>query len=831
MRSALGFLALILLYPQVATAQDPPAKESDTIIHRLGDLRWQHGAHITSIAVLPGDRQALTSAYNGTVVLWDLETGLRLRTYEGHKGLIYSMALFPDGKRFVTAGADKSVLLWDRDSATPIRVFEGHKSLARAVALTTDGSRIVSGGNDGEIIVWDPDTGLAVRSMSSPLGSVASLAVQPGGKIILVGGPGKAALLDLDGVKPVKELVRKDESDPHGMRIRGMERVAFSPDGRHAAACFLYQGVSVWNVESGNEVKLLGGKNRAYNDILFTPDGKHVLLGGQKDLQVWDFDKGECTKTVAGSGFYTMAWRSRGAGLVSTPGDGTVATWDFEAGQRLSAGGPGPVYCIAVSPDGRSVLSGTRDSSLALWDAVSGTRIRTFEKLSPKTFGDGSPTQDYAASVVFSADGRRALSGHWDCRTALWDVTTGKVVREYGGMYGTSVKGVALSPDGLRGAGSGAPAVIWDLETGEPARRFPIDPGSYISIAFSPDGRQVLIGSNSQKLRLFDALTGDSIREFDGNPGRVDSIAFTPDGRLAASGSESGEPVQLWDVSTGQSIRSFQVPQAAQGSWGSALALSPDGSFLYTRGTQGELIVWDVATGKLLKTYPGHLNGVSSISLSAGGRLIATGSHDSTVILRRPGRIFESKSRAWAEDLRKPLARDQDLPLKRFMDGLRSQDYDVWCETMERGVASGADFLGPLFASEFPGPKTTVGEKELGAFLKDLDHEDIAVRERAVKGLMELGEPIYGWVRDRLAEKARSDMARASLEAVRRNLEARPVKALDATNLAELRAVLIMLELPPSESRRTCLEHFAKGPQNSVSARLARRYSPQDLRR
>ncbi len=824
--------SLFVVAALTGTLQDPspPAKDPDTIVHRCGDLRWQHGAYITSIAVLPGDKGALTSGYNGAVVLWDIESGRALQTYKGHTGEIFAMALFPDGKRFVTGGDDKKVMLWNLESAEPVRVFEGHKGLVRTVAVSSDGLRIVSSGHDSQIIVWDPENPKPVHAITSPLGSVVSLAIQPRGKLVLVDGSFKAGLCDLETGKWVKELTGSAKPDPRTHIGRRMEKVAFSADGRHAAAYFPYAGFTVWEVDSGKEIKSLGNKNWSYNSIAFTRDGRRALLGSQKSLEIWDFEKGEFIKSIGGAGFYAMAEMEKGAAILATPGDGSIALWDLDTGKRLSQVGTGEVFSVAYSPDGRSVLAGSRDGSIIQWDVASGRQIRTFEKLSPKKFGDGSPTQDWAASIVIAADGRTAVSGHWDGRTALWDLTNGKVLREYEGMFGGSVASVDLSPDGRWGVGSGAPAAIWELESGRAGRTFHPGPGAYTAAAFSPDGAFVLLGSNSQKLRLFDATTGAPVRHFEGHPGRVVALAFTPDGRHAVSGSESGEPPVLWDVATGKPVRKFPFPPGTPPSWGSALALSPDGAFLFTRGPQSELMVWDVESAKIVKSYGGHLHTVKAIAFSPGGRFVATGSQDTTVIVRHPGLPFKSRAQAWAAPMMKLDDDGKDFvdQCRRLFVGMKVADYDVWTETLERALALEERVVDRLIDA-FPIPASGVPAERLAALLKELDQEDIEAREKARKNLSDLGESAYAWARDKARDATLSAAVRGALDSFRQEIERRPLKPLEANDLAELRAVLVLLELPDSEKRRKGIEHFARGAQNSVAARLARRHA--DYRR
>jgi hypothetical protein len=76
------------------------------------------------------------------------------------------------------------------------------------------------------------------------------------------------------------------------------------------------------------------------------------------------------------------------------------------------------------------------------------------------------------------------------------------------------------------------------------------------SVAFGPDGRSALSGSDNKKLKLWDLSSGQEIRTFTGHSDRVTSVAFAPDGRTALSGSFDTK-VKLWDVASGREIRTF----------------------------------------------------------------------------------------------------------------------------------------------------------------------------------------------------------------------------------------------------------------------------------
>ena len=99
-----------------------------------------------------------------------------------------------------------------------------------------------------------------------------------------------------------------------------------------------------------------------------------------------------------------------------------------------------------------------------------------------------------------------------------------------------------------------------------------------------------------------------------GHSDRVTSIAFSPDGKTFVSGS-ADNTLKLWDVSTGKEIRTFRGHSGDV----TSVAFSPDGKIIIS-GSGGlfdnTLKLWDVSTGKEIRTFRGHSDDVTSIALS-----------------------------------------------------------------------------------------------------------------------------------------------------------------------------------------------------------------------
>ncbi len=229
-------------------------------------------------------------------------------------------------------------------------------------------------------------------------------------------------------------------------------------------------------------------------------------------------------------------------------------------------------------------------------------------------WGPGSPATTAGMggsvwAVAFSPDGRTALSGSTDRTLILWEVATGEALRTFSGHTG-AVTSVAFSPDGrtaLSGSGDST-LILWEVATGEVLRTFSGHTWVVESVAFSPDGRTALSGSRDSTLILWDVATGEALRTFSGHTDVVLSVAFSPDGRTALSGS------------CGERAMSFCA--------------------------QGEMILWDVATGVALRTFTGHIDSVLSVAFSPDGRTALSGSRDYTLSLWRVDTLPELM--AWA---------------------------------------------------------------------------------------------------------------------------------------------------------------------------------------
>ncbi len=160
------------------------------------------------------------------------------------------------------------------------------------------------------------------------------------------------------------------------------------------------------------------------------------------------------------------------------------------------------------------------------------------------------------------------------------------------------------------------------------------------SVAISPNGQYVLSGSMDKTLKLWEVKSGREVRTFKGHTTEVQAVAFSPDGRYVVSGSlDTGmlvfgimsmdKSLRLWDVNTGHEVRTFEGHLYGV----SSVAFSPDGRYVVSGNWDKTLKLWDVNTGHEVRTFTGHSGVVNSVAFSPDGRYVMSGSMDKTLKL------------------------------------------------------------------------------------------------------------------------------------------------------------------------------------------------------
>jgi eukaryotic-like serine/threonine-protein kinase len=283
---------------------------------------------------------------------------------------------------------------------------------------------------------------------------------------------------------------------------------------------------------------------------------------------------------------------------------------------RRFEGHAGGLWTVAVAPDGATLVSGGKDRTLRVWDVASGKALRNFAR----------QLQEVRAVAVAPEGSRIASAAGVALR--VWD-TAGNELRRCAG-HSDAIRAVGFTPDGERlvSASEDKSVRVWDLHNGREVMRLGKHTGGVTCFVLTPDGARLLSGSRDQTLRFWDLRSGQETRVLTPAAGPVLALALSPDGRLAVS-AHFDTKLRLWDMRSGREVRRFpghkQMP--------SAVAFTRDGRHIVSGSQDQTVRLWDVDTGCELASLPAHRGGVTALAMMPHGNSVVSAGADGVVCL------------------------------------------------------------------------------------------------------------------------------------------------------------------------------------------------------
>ncbi|MFN4258381.1 MAG: WD40 repeat domain-containing protein [Gemmataceae bacterium] len=611
----------------------------------LGEHRGRQGSEVHSVAYSPDGKWIASGGTNHRGVrIWDSNT-LRQIARVPHGYAALSLAFDRESKRLAVGGSHGNLRVWDMttDPPTELRRLHASSTAIHDVEFSPDGRYVACACQDTQVLLWDLGDPMAKfpKTLQAHQGPARGVAFAPNGKTLYsCGNDGALRVWDLTGVDPVERAY----SDT--VEKRSLVSLSMAPDGFRAVTGHSDGTLSLWNLTQPKprEVATIKAHTGAVHAVNFSRSGRTVASGGQDSkIKLWDVSRGQPVERYTLEGHEdpvsSLDIAPNGTRIVSGSADWTVRLWSLVVpvgGKPYEVYPPkghlSHVYTTATALDGLTLASGSEDRSARIWEVGETAMPRQRHAMR------ADPRRVY--SIAYHPDSKTIAAGG-SSHLKLWDGVSGKELRPFQEATG-HVVGLSFNYDGNKLVGiNGKELGTWETLTGRALRRMEGHDTLIRSMSLSLDGKYALTGAGYYlykngkivyddktkdpiytdcTVRLWDLENGQQLDRAEVNKRPISSVVFLLDGRAISSAYEEG--ARMWKPESGKLKPLPELPWDRERTFG--MVPAPDGKTLAMRGPNGEVLVWDIATGRELFQWRWP-EVVGGLSFSADSRYLFVG--------------------------------------------------------------------------------------------------------------------------------------------------------------------------------------------------------------
>jgi RNA polymerase sigma factor (sigma-70 family) len=456
----------------------------------------------TCVSYSPDGQLLIWGTADGAVHVHKV-AGAEVFTYKGPEiptSFTYSIAISPDSK-LVAAGIGALIKLFDLRTGKLLKTMSEQfqrdiPSLLAGMRLhfSPDGKTLASVSSTSMFLLWDVASG-KLDQKYLPRSGLNDLSFYHDGKTLATAGQ--------DSVVRFWDLVKEQEETEGGHR-GGVAPVALSPDDKTVVTACWSDGLRCWDRETGKELRMLP----KFQAVVLGYGADGLVIIGVEDDRVHLYDASGKDKGTVGKAHNARSCLALSAdGKLLAVGNEEIRVYDLATGkEKARLSGHGKVcLSLAFGPDGKTLLSAGEEPpvttkelrfqfSLKLWDLNTGKEVRALPH----------PAEWGIKQVAYSADGKLAATN-----THVWDVTTGKMVREL--AFG--VESPQFSPD-----------------------------GKLLALPY-----QYVVPKSKAWIELWDTTSWQKVGLLEGHGGMIAALSFSADGKFLVSGSEDTS-ARVWEI-------------------------------------------------------------------------------------------------------------------------------------------------------------------------------------------------------------------------------------------------------------------------------------------
>ena len=600
---------------------------------------------------------------NKAVRTWALPEGAITRF---GRGCVRDLALSPDRKTLVVA-TYMGVWFYELPTMMPIHLWETERGMSCRLNFSSNGKWLAIGNFDETVKVWDVDQRKSITSIEcAKVRLKLSRVVFSNDSQCLATSESLTGIVHLWHTETGEQIAEFQANPDITVRWQGgvPRPLCFSDDGQLLACPTPADSegtadvITVWHVETGEQIASFRGHTARVYALDFSPCGKYLAAGDVSGgtLREWDVTAGAQVRIFSYPEHrrITPTYSRSGSLLAAGGHQSTLTVWDVETDEKLNTFEyHGSIHVLHLLTE-KSPSGGRLKPALVF----AGEReIKVWDTENPRAITSISREVHYPHFVAFLPDGQTLVSVD-SAGTTCWNVAEKRCQRSIARLN-TEIRSVYISSTArIRALGSIENSLlVWDVDTDQTIATFAGHQEFVRTFAFAPAGEPFASGDTEGGLYVWD--TQGKQTALLGHTRLIRSLAFDPDGKRLVSGSTDGT-ARVWDVASGEEIATLalapfdqtleaeryvgdveqkqrklrlQHERHARGDTTyhpvtmEAVAFSLCGS-LIVGGMPNELRVWDATTYELLMAIlpPHECRHSFALTFSPCGQYFATGS-------------------------------------------------------------------------------------------------------------------------------------------------------------------------------------------------------------
>lgn len=624
-----------------------------------------------------------------------LSQSLETVIQKGHELAILDIAVSADSNYVATASRDQSAKVWELTTGREIRNFLGHQASVTCIDFSRDAQYLITGGNDRAIKVWDvksgkelfsttlDDSGWYNKKYGRDQERINDVAFDPKGKFFVTLGQMVHVWEFPSGKKLQSWLVAQGN--------RGAERLAISPSGEWIAVG-TDATVTVYRTVDGQEqytfkplaFEFCGG---CFTDMSFTPDGKFLIKATRNELARYDLQTGKLinqyTKSLDDVKSITTSADGKKI-LVTTEASAILYGIDGTDSLQLTPQQDAEITRAAWTSNNKSVLISYDNNVVVRYHAVTGKKQGELTGLlnqrdkggltyNPNSYWDAFIARyvRYKNSLLLAPDGKSLLKGKFGNKLKKWDIASGKTQLEFSGHQKAALC-YQYSRDGKRlvsGGGDGQ-VIVWNAERGDTLLTIQAYDQPVFDVHFNSDESQIISSSWDGSVKIHDVASGKRLHYFELKEGSAYVSAFSKNGLyvFTATLGENTEKLQMREMDTRKIVRSFEGHTDVV----SSLQQTSDGKRLLSSSWDGSIRLWDIATGLAEVKLTGHRGAVHTAIFNKSETGVYSAGADRTIRYwsLATGQVTRTFEGHMAEVTSLILTPDEKMLISHSLDGV-----------------------------------------------------------------------------------------------------------------------------------------------------------------